>query len=213
MKTIILCEGENDSDFLEKMLKKLNYLRIKVFNSGTSDTPQQVRCADTREFRSLISSEILIKSEAGKDKVIDVFSSDFAFLLQQKTILMLDLDTPISEKNKLGRDRLTDTKLKNIKTKLEGKINKNRSGNHVIIEQELSKKTDSIYLFKNNIKGKRKKEQIGNFYLVLFVHSLENEAHIHRLNDKISIEDKISKFVEKIVEKKDVKEIFYSALN
>lgn len=159
-----------------------------------------MRHADAVEINRFIQKtspyQILVKSEAGKYKAVDIFSRYMLYWIDtlqkeiEKTILMLDLD------NKL---------LENELVRLEEKMTCKRVGEPICLESNTIKKTNSIYLIENKVKIKCNGKQIGRpFYLVLFASSLEAELNKIDPSNDTPIEDKISRFVEK----KDIQDVF-----
>lgn len=209
MKKLILCEGKHDRIFFEKLFTKMNIpaSEVRFFDQETRDKLRDLRDAESKELMKFSEEynpyKILVKSEAGENKAIKIFSRYLSYCIEkrqkdiEKTILMLDLDKNQSE-NRLDKKRLRKNMIKKKLSELEQMINAKRVGGTVYIETKTIEETDLIYLAENKLKTKESKKQIGKpFYLILFVYSLEDEANkIHPLDD-ISIGDKISKFVEK----------------
>ncbi|CEG13154.1 hypothetical protein MSIBF_A3330007 [groundwater metagenome] len=189
-KTIIFCEGEHDSLFLKKMFDVLNIKNYRIFDQNTSDKLKQLKDAETIEikrftdfnfYNTYYSYKILVKSEAGKDKAIPLFSRNLPMCFQSnlQLILMLDLDdAPVN----LGIEKI-------IK-----KITTTRTA--VRIEPNLIRKNDMIYLYENAVKTKESQKTDGKFYSVLFASSLEKESGKIKSFDDSDIEGKISKLVE-----------------
>ena len=210
MRKLILCEGKHDSIFFKKLFPKIKIpvSEVRFYDQETRAKLKDLRDAETKELRKFSGDyspyKILVKSEAGKNKAIDIFSRYLSYCIGkqrkdiEKTILMLDLDNREFKRNRLGEDRLKKNTFEKTLDELDDRIKNSRIGDPVYIEREIIKKTDSIYLIKNNLKNEKNKKQIGNsFYFILFVYSLEGEANIHSSDDVNSIENKISLFVGK----------------
>ncbi len=142
MKKLILCEGKRDSIFLNKLFAKLNVdpTSIKIFDQDERNKKDNIRYAETVELRRFLEKsnkrKILVKSEAGKDKALDLFSRNgsYCFTNKQitKTIIMLDLDSGPFE-----------PKLKQIESKF---LNK-RAGDPLCIKFDKLKYNNNIYFF------------------------------------------------------------------
>ncbi len=200
MKKIIFCEGKNDSMFLTKLLDKITKNKeISVFDQNTRDKLKNLKNAETTKINKFIEKtspyDILVKSEAGKDKAVLLFSRtmNFCFRNSIKPLLMLDLDE--SDPN---------SKIKKIITK----ISANKTPPIDITEQQKFEK-NSVLLYNITVKikeNKRKenKTNIGDFYLVFFKPSLEKVSNILPPDKNFVIEDKISK----LVDQKDIQSAF-----
>lgn len=216
MKKLILCEGKHDGIFLKKLFPKINIpvSDVRVYDQETRSKLKDLRNAETNELNKFSGDyspyKIMVKSEAGKDKAIDIFSRYLSYCIErrkdvEKTILMLDIDNRKFKRNKLGEDRLKGERYKKTLDELDDRIKNSRIGDPIDIEREIIKKTDSIYLIKNNLKNKENKKQVGNpFYFILFVYSLETELHRIDSSNDAPIEDKISR----LVERKDIQDTF-----
>lgn len=202
MKKLIICEGQNDSLFLEQICDKLNVPKPKIFDQRTNEKLKQLKDIETVELRRFFEksnpNKILVKSEAGKDKAIMIYSHNMFSFIQtkelEKTILMLDLDKFDLEK-----------RLKKIQKII---INK-KVGERIIINSTKLKETESINLLENSIHIKDNNQELGKFYLVLFNSSLEDELDKIDSRKDVPITDKISKFVET----KEVQDVFSLLLN
>jgi len=100
MKKLMLCEGKHDTEFLKQFFEKLQVPqnKIKFFDQKERDILVDLKRAESRYIARFIQKtsphDILVKSEAGKPKVINAFSDFIVFIFQNinNTTLMVDLD-------------------------------------------------------------------------------------------------------------------------
>lgn len=101
MKRIILSEGENDTIFLKELLTQkmaIEESKILFFDQNPTDDGKKLRFIEENYFERLESEwlpfELLVKSEGGKSKVMDVSISKLTYLCTKGyvPIMVIDLD-------------------------------------------------------------------------------------------------------------------------
>ncbi|PKP61111.1 MAG: hypothetical protein CVT88_01020 [Candidatus Altiarchaeales archaeon HGW-Altiarchaeales-1] len=186
MKRIIICEGKHDSIFLRALFPKIGIpdKDIEIFDQGERDKKEDLRNIETKIVGKFLSPygpysscKILVKSEEGKGNAIHLFAEYLTTWIQNfETFLMLD------------------TRIERMLNKLKEMI-KNKHGNFEIECEDI--KDSELLVRKCYLKDKNGNQRVGSpFYLILFVHSLEEEANRTVPSDNVDIEGKISKLVE-----------------
>ncbi|GEM_PF-2149533 len=204
MKRIIICEGKHDSIFLRALFPKIGIpdKDIEIFDQGERDKKEDLRNIETKIVGKFLSPygpysscKILVKSEEGKGNAIHLFAEYLTTWIQNfETFLMLDLDTSLYKQNKSGKSREKKTRIERMLNKLKEMI-KNKHGNFEIECEDI--KDSELLVRKCYLKDKNGNQRVGSpFYLILFVHSLEEEANRTVPSDNVDIEGKISKLVE-----------------
>lgn len=192
MKKIIFCEGKNDSIFLKKLFHKIK-IPVRIFDQQTNKRKNELKYAETNEFRKFLKDDklILIKSEAGKGKAVSLFTGELPNLLGNKVepILMVDLDSSGIKKKRGVEEFFSGLNIKGINKKN--------------IKWEKLKENDVIDIRKGNLINKKTQKQIGTFYVILIIPSLEDIV-----NKKVSNKGKIKDRISKLVEMPDIQEPF-----
>lgn len=96
-KQLIICEGKDDSLFLEVLLEK-EFPTYKYdpfdLNSGNLENTRNKQSKELSKFKiSDNKNNILIKSEGGVDKVKSIVTSSFMDIILFKPIIVLDSDS------------------------------------------------------------------------------------------------------------------------
>ncbi len=190
MKRIIICEGHYDRIFIENLLSKLNIDKdkIKFFDQETKDNLKELKHAESIILKSFIQHtspyEILSKSEAGKEKIIRVFSDFMVFIFEniEKTSLIVDLD---------GSN--LDLFIEKIRSRI-----KSKKAVGLDIKYEITKENQYIIASEASVIVKSKKkilDELGRFSIFAFKKSLDREAGINKNDDKDTRKNKIIKLL------------------
>ena len=205
MKTLILCEGKHDTIFIKLFLRKLGSDEdtISFFDLEENLKKGAIRRNESEKLRSFLyrSSpyKILVKSEGGVKKVIDIFTHLVNHLLDNvdKTILMVDLDNKgldslLSKINK----GITSRYNQKIELKIDTSENTHLLASKVLVQRRIGKNLNKW----------------GCFFIVAFKSSLEKECPSIAVRNltKREIESKISQFID---ENKNMLSPFSSVLN
>ncbi len=165
MKKLIICEGKNDSVFLKHICQKLGLIfekEMRIFDQTTRDTLPTLKHAEHVEFNRFIQKSyphtILVKSEAGRKKAVDLFSFYLIFCLTQRGITKVTLLLDLDERGSHLRD------LEHIKNE----IIRRRVGQPIMIESQIAKQDKVYCLVKNIVKFKHNNEKIGDFFVLYF---------------------------------------------
>ncbi len=172
---------------MKKTLENINDPRIKtqIFDQREEENSGLTRYAQSRcmmYFKENNSSNLLVKSEGGDDKAIkmlvNLIPSTFHHI---KTILFLDLD------NKDVSQVINDIENRiRTKNKKYGILHETIEKNELILKIRLT-----LY---HEINSNRQK--IGDFFLLAFNKSLEDEAGIEDTDEHSDIESKICGFLD-----------------
>lgn len=200
MKRIILSEGKNDTIFLKELLTKkmvIEESKILFFDQNSQDIEKNLKFLEDRYFDKLQSEwmtyKLLVKSEGGKTKIIDITISKLPHLCQRgyDPIMLVDLDGSLME-----------SFIDRFKEKL---INRFRSINLTLESRELHKINDalmySIKLFKNT-------KHIGKIYVIGFHQTLERVTGINSTHT----DDEKRNMSQRYIEGSQIHEMFSKAL-
>jgi len=139
---------------------------------------------------------VLVKSEGGKSKVIEILSDFmnrlFDYSRGLKIIILIDLD---------GTESSSEAKLNQFLTKIRNKIQNKGKPNKFGIKHEILKEDKHLKTSEVSVVVKENNDVLGSFCLVAFNSSLETEAGIIKGSD--SQNEKDNKIL-KLLEKEDV---------
>ena len=175
MKRIILSEGKNDTIFLKELLTIKTLIeesKILFFDQNSQDKESNSKFLQDRYFEKLQSEwllyELLVKSEGGKTKIINVTAAKLCYLCEQgrDPIILIDLDSG---------------QIKCFIDELEAKLtNRFKGANLSIKSEELLKINEAIMwsskLYKNS-------KFIGIIYVIGFYTTLEQVLKIDKVRD------------------------------
>lgn len=182
MKTIILCEGENDALFLEELCEKngVDKRKRKIFNQNTNDPSANVRRAESDCFRRFFETsnptKMLIKSEAGKSKLIsmNILTHLIVYLFDNRINIAIALD-------------LDGGKMESALSDIFSIIRSKLRTCDLITRHEKISETQNIILSKatvSKIDGNKELER-GIFFIAAFKRSLDDAAGITDKSDSI----------------------------
>jgi len=206
MKRVILSEGKNDTIFLKELLTKkmaIEESKILFFDQNSQDIEKNLKFLEDIYFDKLQSEwmeyKLLVKSEGGKTKIIDVTISKLPYLCRQgyNPIMLIDLDSSPMDNSSMKSfiDRFA-----------EKLINRFRCYNLKIKSKELHKINDalmySMTLFKNT-------KSIGTIYIIGFYQTLERVTGI---DNSIRTDEKKRNMSKTYIERSQIHEMFIKAL-
>lgn len=163
-KTLILCEGSKDIEFLKEILLKISVSRDKICSFDLSQyTNPQKKGEESIKIRNFLQNSspynYLIKAEGGKDGIIGIFPEiRHAIIPITKTIILIDLDRNPYEA---------------IVNKLKIKI---KSKNKRSVDLKCTLIKDNILMKLINIEVHIDQQKIHNFYLLCFIDELKHET-------------------------------------
>ena len=171
-KQIILCEGPNDSLFLEQVLtEKLRIPKEKIHAfKQQPESLEKTKIKQTKkieDFKNLYSNRkiakcrILIKSEGGKDKAIAcMLALPISDMHTLKPLVILDLDRKKPEKF--------------IEEKVKKGLEERYRGSGISLKYSLLDEKDETRIY--SLKLNRNESSTCELYLILFEVSLEHSA-------------------------------------
>ncbi|MFH1895674.1 MAG: hypothetical protein ABIJ74_03830 [archaeon] len=201
MKNIILSEGKNDIIFLKELLIKkmvIEESNILFFDQNSEDVKKNLKFIEDKYFNKLQSEwltyKLLVKSEGGKLKIIDITSSKLIYLCKQRynPIMLIDLD---------------GGKIENFTNKLKEKLVNKFKGINLHFESNELHKVDEALM--HSIKLFKDSKHIGTIYVIGFYSNLECTTGIN--NKSCTIDEKINT-IQDYVKKSQIHEMFSKAL-
>lgn len=189
MKQILLSEGKYDVFLLEEFFREYDccldtFVREELEVSGHHRTQQ------TNKIRSFIESRspynVLIKSEGGKKDLLNFFSTEVRYLVEEikKVVLVIDLDS--DDEEGLGK----------LKEKLSEKIEDRHSGSgcEVILNDPI-KRNEYLVALEGCIH--LRDSLFGKFFVIGLKPNLEDIAGIDREeNNKETKREKIKRLLD-----------------
>ncbi|MBU2477260.1 hypothetical protein KKG83_07365 [Candidatus Micrarchaeota archaeon] len=166
-----MSEGKNDTIFLRELLTtriQIDESKILFFDQNSQDTKKKLKFIEEDYFDKLQSEwlpyNLLVKSESGKTKIIDVTISKLVNLCKQRydPIMLIDLDGNTID---LFEDKL--------KKKF---MNRFRGANLTLTSCELLQKIDEASVW--SIKLCKDDKTIGTIYIIGFHLNLEDVTGI-----------------------------------
>ena len=205
MKRIILSEGKNDTIFLKELLTKklaIDESKILFFDQNSQSIKKNLKFLEDRYFERLDSEwmpyNLLVKSEGGKTKIVDITLSKLVPLCQKgyNPIMLIDLDNGLMTSfiNKF-REKLT-SRFKSIRLTIESR--------------ELHRIDDAVMHSISLFKNADTPDLIGTIYIIGFCRTLE---HVTGIGQFIYTDEQKKSMFQAYIKRSQIHEMFNEALD